>query len=133
LELLKGDLNQFKQWCIKISEKLTNPTIDGNQILKETLIPELINKLPTETNPFYIDWDEDIYKEKETKFIFKVQEKEYTVSNCELKIKDIVNDSLEFDLLVDDISYTIKFSLFENNIKYIFPDFKFENSGQNRC
>lgn len=130
---LKGDLNQFKQWCIKISEKLTNPTIDGNQILKETLIPELINKLPTETNPFYIDWDEDIYKEKETKFIFKVQEKEYHVSNCELKIKGIVNDFLEFDLLIDEFSYTIKFSLFENNDGDIsFPDFKFENISGHR-
>ena len=93
---LKGDLNQFKNWCIELSKKLTNPHIDGNQILKETLIPELISVLPSGINPVYIDWDEDIYNERETKFIFKVRGEDFNLSRCELKVKNIVENSILF-------------------------------------
>ena len=126
---LKGDLNQFKNWCIELSKKLTNPNIDGNQILKETLIPELISVLPSGIIPVYIDWDEDIYNERETKFIFKVRGEEFNLSHCELRVKNIVENSILFDLIITEIPYEMKFSIFENNSgESSFADYKFENT-----
>lgn len=125
---LKGDLNQFKRWCIELSKKLINPNIDGNQILKETLIPKLVITLPNDVKPILIDWNESIYKEKETKYIFKAEGKKYNLSDCELRLDSNDNNSLTFELAINEASYKIKFSLFENTSgDEPYPDLKFEN------
>ncbi|RXJ76985.1 helicase [Arcobacter sp. F155] len=130
---LKGDLNQFKKWCIEISKKLINPGIDGNQILKETLIPKLVNEFPLDIKPILIDWNESIYKHKETKFIFKVEGESYNLSNCDLRLNSIDRNNLIFELLLNDSVYSIKYTLFENTEgDTSFPDFKFENMSGHR-
>jgi len=45
---------------------------------------------------------------------FKVQGEEYNLSNCELRVNDIVNDNLKFNLLINESVYSMSFSLFEN-------------------
>ena len=57
MELFKNDIKEFIKWCNVIGGKLINPSIDPNQILKHTLIPESISKLP-DIQPIYIDWSD---------------------------------------------------------------------------
>ena len=125
----RGNLSQFKNWCIELSQKLTNSNINGNQILKETLIPEAILELPPGVSPIFIDWHEDVYSDKETKFVFKVNNEEFDLSYCELKIKNTLGNSILFDLIINKSSYEIKFSIFKNNSsENPFADHKFENN-----
>ncbi len=71
-----------------------------------------------------------IYNERETKFIFKVRGEEFNLSHCELRVKNIVENSILFDLIITEIPYEMKFSIFENNSGRVssFADYKFENT-----
>ena len=93
------------------------------------MIPEAILELPLGVSPIFIDWHEDVYSEKETKFVFKVNNEEFDLSYCELKIKNTLGNSILFDLIINKSSYEIKFSIFENNSsENPFADHKFENN-----
>jgi len=94
---MKGDLKEFMDWCTKIGNKLSDDTIDPNQILRETLIPELISERP-KVFPVSIDWDEEIYAHTETNLKIIVGARLYNLSNCDFQI---ASPSEEGDLLFE--------------------------------
>lgn len=99
-----GDLKKFINWCNKISQKIIDETIDPNLLLRETLLPKLISKIPGK-QVVSVDWNEQVYMEQETKIKFICDGARY--------------DFYNFDILVDYESGqgTIKFILFsEPNI-----------------
>lgn len=123
---LKGDLKQFTEWCSALGKKLIDDTIDPNQILKETLIPELKTELPSKY-PVWIDWDEDMYLDTESKFKFYLNGIKYDLSNIELCLSDPkVGEPLLFSLIADDREAKFKLELFETTEKdgEKFADFK---------
>ncbi|OIJ14887.1 helicase [Anaerobacillus arseniciselenatis] len=118
----EGDLLQFKNWCSNLSKKLTNDDIDPNQILKETLVPEMISERPN-SYPVWIDWDLDMYDSSETRFKFMINNNEYDLSKCEINLHNPTEDgdllfALEsmydriifkihlFERIVDEIAYS---------------------------
>ncbi|SEA14149.1 Superfamily II DNA or RNA helicase [Arachidicoccus rhizosphaerae] len=122
---LQGDLKQFKNWCIALGNKLVDKNIDPNQILKETLIPDLRTNLPN-LFPVWIDWDTDMYLDVETKYNFIIGRVKYDLSNIELCL---VNPSIDGDLLFSLKSETqeavFKLELFEEKDgDESFADFK---------
>ena len=82
-----GDILTFKNWCIEQGEKLTNAAIDGNQILTETLIPKTVHELPQDSEPFAIDWDGEIWAERETYFTFNLLGVESHLYNTDIELK----------------------------------------------
>jgi superfamily II DNA or RNA helicase len=110
----KGDLKEFKLWCIDIGDKLVNETIDPNQILKETLIPETISKVP-DIYPICIDWDEDVYMSHETNFRFSIDGSITTVANTDIRLTDpYENGRLLFSIVTDYKTVCFELILFEN-------------------
>ncbi|WP_347052141.1 DEAD/DEAH box helicase [Flavobacterium olei] len=109
---LKGDLKQFMDWCVKIGNKLSDPTIDANQILKDTLIPKIVSKRPN-TFPVWIDWDEELYQHSEIKFKINIDGYKTDLSNTQI---NIINPSesgeLFFELKTDRKSIIYKLKLF---------------------
>lgn len=63
---LKNDLKGFISWCDNIGRKLIDENIDPNQVLRDTLIPEIVTEIP-EIYPTYIDWDDNFYDYPESK------------------------------------------------------------------
>ena len=120
----KGDLKEFKQWCIEIGDKLVNETIDSNQILKETLIPEAISVVP-DVYPVCIDWDEDVYMSHETHFKFSIDGFNTTVANTDIRLASpSENSRLLFSLVTDHKKADFELKLFENTATdYHYADF----------
>ena len=110
----KGDLKDFKQWCLEIGDKLINKDIDSNQILKETLIPETISIVP-DVYPVCIDWDEDVYMSHENHFRFSIGGSNTTVANTDISLTSpFENGKLLFSIVTDHKKADFELKLFEN-------------------
>lgn len=57
---MRSDLKGFIHWCNNLGKKLIDDNIDPNQVLRDTLIPEVITEVP-HLYPTYIDWDDNFY------------------------------------------------------------------------
>ncbi|KUP04750.1 helicase [Bacillus coahuilensis p1.1.43] len=125
---LQGNIKHFKDWCINVGEKLINPTIDANEILKECLVPTMISEMP-KIVPISIDWDYEIYSEAETKCEFKYgKSSSFNLGEVDLSIENYSVGSeiiiaLRSDIFTIPIRYTI-FNRTESELHY--PDFQFE-------
>lgn len=127
---MRGDLKQFIEWSHKIASKLSNPDIDGNQVLLDTLIPSLITARPVHKWPVWIDWDAEMYNNTETKYTFNIDDKCYGFFECELLICDAsLNDGLFFELVSYDqrIKYEIKLFEKTNEDQTKYADFSIHN------
>lgn len=109
---LKGDLKQFMDWCIKIGNKLSDPNINANQILKDTLIPKIISTRPN-IFPVWIDWDEELYQYSEIKFKININGVKSDLSNTQINIiTPSETGELFFELKTDHKSIIYKLRLF---------------------
>lgn len=112
-----GDILTFKNWCIEQGEKLTNVAIDGNQILTETLIPKTIHELPQDTEAFAIDWEGEIWAEKESYYTFNLLGVESHLYNTdiELRAENAVQGNSVFFAVTNGVqSVEFKMDLFLN-------------------
>jgi len=126
---MKGDLRQFIEWNKKLSRKLSDTAIDPNQVLRETLIPTLIKERPS-VYPMWIDWDEEVYVYKETKYTFMINSISYDFFNSELQICDpSVDGGLFFELVTEDRKIKFELTLFETTKEdgTIMEDFSINN------
>ncbi|OAV76079.1 putative HKD family nuclease [Bacteroidales bacterium Barb7] len=121
----KGDLKDFKQWCLEIGDKLVNQAIDPNQILKETLIPETISIVP-DVYPVCIDWDEDVYMSHETYFRFSIDGSTTTVANTDIRlVNPYEKGKLLFSIITDFKKVDFELELFTNTTTDDhYPDFR---------
>lgn len=124
-----GDILTYKKWCIEQGNKLIDESIDGNQILSETLIPKTISKLPEDVTPFAIDWDEHMLLELETHYVFDLLGNEsylYDTVIDLLRPNPIVNGVVLFVVSNESQCVEFKLELYENtsNPENVFPDFK---------
>ncbi|EKD47500.1 MAG: hypothetical protein ACD_66C00031G0002, partial [uncultured bacterium] len=126
--LQKGDLNKFTVWCHKVGKKLLDEQIDANQILRETLIPELVTARPA-IFPLWVDWHMEIYQHLETKLVFRIDGNFYDLSNCELRIREPSTDGeLLFELVSTDGTVVLEKSLYEKTIEEDrVPEFAISN------
>lgn len=129
--LQKGDLNQFMAWCKKIGKKLIDEQIDPNQILRDTLMPELVVKRP-QIFPVWIDWNEEIYQHLETKYQFKIDGKVFDLSTCELRISNPSEDGgVFFEFVTQNDSFDFEIRLYEKNIgENNVPEFQVINNSK---
>lgn len=125
---LQGNIKNLKDWCINVGEKLINPNIDANEVLKECLVPTMISEMPKMV-PISVDWDYEIYRDAETKCEFKYgKSSSYNLGEVELSIEKYnigseINIALKSDIFTIPIRYTV-FERTESGLPY--PDYKFE-------
>ena len=115
---LKGGLKEYTEWCTEVGKKLIDETIDPNQVLKETLMPQSISIRPTGIFSVWIDWDEEMYNHSEIKYKFLINEKKYDLSNSELQITKPTEDGgLYFQLVTMDKIIDLEIKLNEKTIE----------------
>ncbi|MDD4509826.1 MAG: DEAD/DEAH box helicase family protein [Oscillospiraceae bacterium] len=97
--LLTGNVHNLAVWCKSIGKKVINPSIDGNEILKETLVPEIISEIPNKT-PVWIDWNEDIYSYTEGTIEFQWYGHKYSIRDTTISLNYNASDinSIMFNL-----------------------------------
>ncbi len=130
--LQKGDLTQFMDWCHQVGKKLVDAQIDPNQVLRETLIPELVTQRP-QLFPVWIDWPDDVYRHLERWCTFKVDGNAYNLSTCELRIANpSVDGKLFFEFAAEDVFLGFEIRLFEKTVEdNSIPEFEIiDHSGK---
>ena len=123
-----GNILEFKRWCQEQGAKLTNPNIDGNQILKETLIPKMIKELPNNSFPFSIDWDDEMWGELETRYSFKLLGSMSYMYGTDIELCEnpVKGNAIRFAVFNESQRVEFQIELFENteNEDNKYPDYR---------
>ena len=113
---LRNDLRGFIKWCNKLGQKLIDETIDPNQVLKETLIPQIVSEIP-KIYPTHIDWDDNFYDNSESRVSFVIENQEYSLTNCSIELLNAnANGEITFEINTPTNSIKFKKELFEETI-----------------
>lgn len=126
----KGNILDFKRWCLEQGDKLTDEKIDGNQILKEALIPRTISNMPKDLMPFAIDWDSMLWVHTEGHYTFNLLGHESHLYDTDISLREenpVVGDALYFYVFNQERKVEFKLELFENaKGEEKYSDFKIE-------
>lgn len=104
-----GNLLEWKEWCDLVGEKLCNPDIKVEDIIKDIPVPQDIEKLPDKT-PISIEFQSDILIDNESRYIIKAEDKTAELTEVDIKLCEGIERG------------KIKFSIesVENDINEIF-------------
>jgi len=94
----RGNLKEYIKWCDVIGEKIIDPTIDPNQILKDTLVPKFIDTVPNKF-PVCIDWDESYYDFSDTKKGIDIDGAYINAIDLELEVDSTQQGRILFSLV----------------------------------
>ena len=81
------DLLQLTTWCRSVGERLLNDALDPEEVLRGTLVPELVSKRPAKM-PIAVEWPDVFYREPEQVFAFTVNGVEVYRHDCDLTLAD---------------------------------------------
>ena len=97
--LQTASIPRLVAWCKHIGKKVSDPTINGDDIIKEALVPELVTELPKKPC-VWVDWSEDIYLLSETKVEFHIGGHTYYLQDTSLSLsyEKCNNDKIVFAL-----------------------------------
>ncbi|PWI28873.1 hypothetical protein DI383_14465 [Flavobacteriaceae bacterium LYZ1037] len=114
---LRNDLRGFIKWCNKLGKKLIDESIDPNQVLKETLIPQIISEIP-KIYPTHIDWDDNFYDNSESRVSFVIDNQEFSLTNCSIGLMNAnANGEITFEIKTPSNSIQFKKELFTETIE----------------
>jgi Type III restriction enzyme, res subunit/Helicase conserved C-terminal domain len=65
------DLLHWKTWCRAMGERLLNESLDPEEVLRGTLVPDLVLERPKKV-PIAVEWPNVFYKEPEQVFSFQI-------------------------------------------------------------
>ncbi len=109
---LRGNLKEFVSWCDNLGKKLIDESINPNQILKETLMPVIVNEIPKKY-PTHIDWNESIYFEHKISIL--INGNEFYLSDCSLSLVNPSDDGkINFEIETPLSKVQFKKELFLN-------------------
>jgi superfamily II DNA or RNA helicase len=131
---LRNDLRGFIKWCNKLGAKLIDENIDPNQVLKETLIPEIISNIP-EVYPTHIDWGDNFYDNSEARVSFIIDNQEFGLANCSIGLLETNQiGEIVFEVKTPMHSVQYKKELFINpNEGNPITDFRILKTSNNNC
>jgi len=104
-----GDLKEWKEWCLKIGNLVTDTSIDTNQLLEDSAKKIQLEEYPKDINVLSTDWSEELY-DKIHKLSFEVPAKQsFMLSEGTIKCINIDGTKAEFLLKIfdDSISFSI--------------------------
>ncbi len=111
---LRNDLKGFIEWCKNVGRKLNDENIDPNQVLRETLIPEIITEIP-HLYPTYIDWDDNFYDLPESKITIDINGN-FNFAYCSINVINANDDGeINFEIVTPNGSAKFKKELFIDN------------------
>lgn len=99
--LQTGSIKRLVDWCKHIGKKVCDVSLNGDEILKETLIPELVSSLPAK-QCVWIDWNESTYDMSELKTVFQIGGSGYSLCDTSISLSyekctsEVIIIALEF-------------------------------------
>lgn len=111
---LRHDLKGFIEWCKNVGRKLIDENIDPNQVLRETLIPEIITEIP-HLYPTHIDWDDNFYDLPESKIDIDINGN-FSFAYCSINVINANdNGEINFEIVTPNDSAKFRKELFIDN------------------
>lgn len=120
------NLRALTEWCSGVGRKLIDESIDPDEVLRGTLVPEEISERP-DVMPIGIEWPEIMYIETEAAFYFTIGETHIPLHETDI---NLVNPSetgeLTFEVRANDVAATFVLNLTKdgelNNFTISQPD-----------
>lgn len=81
------NLQQFTRWCEGVGEKLIDESLNPEDVLKGTLVPELVAARP-EKMPIGVDWPDVFYREPEDAVVFGFGKAEVFLHDADISLVD---------------------------------------------
>lgn len=79
------DISEWVEWCQGVGERLTDSTIDMQQVFKNALIPEYVEKRP-DAVPIAFEWNEDTLKRGEESIYLEFKGRQIPFFDAELQV-----------------------------------------------
>lgn len=121
----RNDIPTLIRWFNYIGRKVLDESIDAEEVLKGALVSKALKERPN-LYPYMIDWNEDVYKESETRYAFKIDDGEHELYNIDLILINLSNTGNIRIALKRDIRILIELDLIFFTDANGNPDYKFE-------
>lgn len=108
----RGNLKDYVKWCDVIGSKLLDPDIDPNQILKDTLVPKVVDSIPQKHSVF-IDWDENYYDYSDVKKFIDINGTKINAIDLTLDIDSSNEGEILFSLVTPSHNISFKQTVFQ--------------------
>jgi superfamily II DNA or RNA helicase len=79
----KNDIPTLIKWFNHIGSKITDEKIDAEEVLNGALVAKPVLERPN-IIPYLIDWNENVYKQSETRYVFSIDNVNYELYNINL-------------------------------------------------
>lgn len=115
-----GNLLEWKEWCDRVGEKLCNPNIKVEEIIKDIPVPKDIEKLPDKV-PVSIEFQPEILINNESRYIIKCEEKTAELTEVDIKLSNNIEKG-KIKFIVESVENNIneKFEMRIVNKKAVY-------------
>ncbi|MBN2776909.1 MAG: DEAD/DEAH box helicase family protein [Bacteroidales bacterium] len=98
----RNDIPTLIKWFHHVGGKILNENINGDDVLKGALVAKALSEIPNEI-PYLIDWNEEVYKQSETRYTFNIDGRKYELYNVNLSLVNPSNNgNIRFAVVYDD-------------------------------
>lgn len=119
----RTNLLALTDWCRSVGQKLLDVALDPEEVLRGTLVPQLIAERPKKV-PIAIDWPDLFYTEPEQAFAFQINGQTVYRHEADLVLINAVESGpIEFAISSDAASLNLRYRLFDSNGS---PDYSIE-------
>ncbi|WP_337136346.1 hypothetical protein, partial [Staphylococcus aureus] len=94
----RGDLKEWKRWCLEIGKLITDESIDSNQLLEDSAQKVQIDSYPDDLIVLSTDWSEDLYDRIHKITLEHRQYGSYLLSEAKLKLLSTKGKTANFVL-----------------------------------
>ena len=109
------DLLQLTTWCRSIGARLLDESLDPEEVLRGTLVPEIISTRPIKM-PVAVEWPEIFYREPEQVICFQLHGNNVYKQDTALVLGDPSDDGpLKFVVSSSAVSASFELTLFDTN------------------
>ena len=121
------NLMQLTNWCRDVGAKLTDLKLDPDEVLRGTLVPQMVTERPEKT-PISVEWPDVFYKEPEKLFAFQIGNETFYPHNAELQLVTPTDSGpLNFEIAADLVTAQFCLALCNKNG---VPDYSIEPLGR---
>lgn len=123
-------LDKFPVWCDEIGNKVTDPSIDPDEIFKHCLLSQILTQRPDKM-PIGIDWPAEIYMEPERRWEFVLGDEVAPITDTTIElVSPGLNNPIRFRILTESRSQEFElYFIVDGDTK----DFAFRMRGDDRA
>ena len=109
-----NDVRTWMKWCKSVALKVIDNNIDPDQVLKGTLIPHEVDKIP-DIKVFAIEWPDIIFRDGIGNFELVYNNEVCPIWNCEIVIGSQSNSSVTFKVQLPSSTHILTLHIFSND------------------